>query len=210
MLTYDDLAGGLEDAWIAAGLHEHTLIEAAVPDAHDRTFRAELFPDHPEPLTDATMPPWVEIGFSWTAVHQLRAEGREELGNEPLEMSWAYNVPVHGIQERSDTEFVRQFRRAVQSAYGRLFPDGGPAESTDVAVEVRRTYTGESKRPVVSYVQLVSTNITDLSELWTVADPSTLRNLLVMEVQFAATVIAALAETFTPGGRGSYRPVDTA
>lgn len=113
MLTYDDLAGGLEDAWLAARFHDHTLVESVVPDMHDRTFRAELFPDHPEPLTEATMPPWVEVSFTWAAIHQLRSEGHSGIGNEPLELSWVYNVPVHGMLDRNDGELVQLFRRAI-------------------------------------------------------------------------------------------------
>lgn len=210
MLTYDDLAGGLEDAWILAQLHEHTLIEAVVPDIHDRTFRAELFPDHPEPLTDATMPPWVEISFTWTALHQLRSEGHSGLGNEALELSWVYNVPVHGMIERNDSELVRLFRRAVQTAYTRMLGENASSELPEVAVEVRRMYISADRRPVPAYIQLVSSNVTDLSEYWSGPDASVLRETLGTELQFSAAVIQALAEVFTPGGRGGYLSVDTA
>jgi hypothetical protein len=210
MLTYDELAGGLEDAWGAAGLHEHTLIEAVVPDSHDRSFRVELFPEHPDPLTEATMPPWVEVNFTWTALHQLRSEGQVELGKEPLELSWAYNVPAHGMVDRSDGELVRLFQRAVQSAYTTIFPEGAAALPDDLAVEVRRGYRGPARRDSAAYVQLVSTNITDMTELWDDRDDVTLRDMLHFEVHFAAALISALAEVFTPGGRGSYRSVDTA
>jgi hypothetical protein len=209
VITYDDLAGGLEDAWVAAGLHEHALTEAVVPDAHDRTFRAELFPEHPEPLTDTTVPPWVEIAFTWTALHQLRSEGREGVGEDPLEISWVYNVPAHAQSERSDADLVRVFQRAVQAAYKVSFPEGEAAMPADLSVEVRRAYRGSARRAPV-YVQLVSTNVTDLSDLWGESDERSLRDVLSFEVQFAALIIGHLAEVFTPGGRGSYRSVDTA
>jgi len=209
MLTYDDLAGGLEDAWVAARLHEHTLVEAVVPDIHDRTFRAELFPDHPEPLTEATMPPWVDVSFTWTALHQLRSEGHSGLGNEPLELTWVYNVPVHGMIDRNDGELVRMFRRAIHTAYTRLLGEAD-AEVPDVAVEVRRMYVSADRRPVPAFIQLVSSNVTDLSELWTGQDTSALRENLGAELQFSAAMINALAEVFTPGGRGSYLPVESA
>jgi hypothetical protein len=76
-------------------------------------------------------------------------------------------------------------------------------------VEVRRAYRGNARR-AAAYVQLVSTNITDLSDLWGDTDERSLRDVLGFEVQFAALIIGHLAEVFTPGGRGSYRSVDTA
>jgi hypothetical protein len=209
MLTYDDLAGGLEDAWVAAQLHEHSLIEAVVPDIHDRTFRAELFPEHPEPLTDMSMPPWVELAFTWTAAHQLRSEGRTGIGNEPLELTWIYNVPVHGMTDRNDNEFVRMFQRAVQTAYARVVGESG-LDMPEVAVEVRRMYLTADRHAIPAFIQLVSSNVTDLSELWQGVDAVALRETLGAEMQFAAAVINALAEVFAPGGRGGYRSVDTA
>jgi hypothetical protein len=47
VITYDELAGGLEDAWIGAGLHEHAIIESVHPDTLERNYRVEVFPEHP-------------------------------------------------------------------------------------------------------------------------------------------------------------------
>ena len=80
---------------------------------------------------------------------------------------------------------------------------------SDLSVEVRRAYRG-SARQAPAYVQLVSTNVTDLSDLWGESDERSMRDVLRFEVQFAALIIGHLAEVFTPGGRGSYRSVDTA
>ena len=61
VITYDELAAGLEDAWIMAGLHEHALYENIHPETLDRSYRVELFPEHPEPLNENNSPPWVEM-----------------------------------------------------------------------------------------------------------------------------------------------------
>lgn len=71
-------------------------------------------------------------------------------------------------------------------------------------------YVSIDRRPVPAFIQLVSSNVTDLSELWAGDDATTLRETLSAELQFSAAVIQALAEVFTPGGRGSYLSVDTA
>ena len=76
MLTYDDLVTGLEDAWLGVGLHEHSFVESVVPATTDRTLTVELFPEHEEPLTAESMPPWLDLSYTWSAVHQLLSEGR--------------------------------------------------------------------------------------------------------------------------------------
>ena len=108
MITYDDLAGGLEDAWLAAGLHEHAVVESTNPDALERTYRVEIFPEHPEPLTESIAPPWVELTFNWSAAHQLFAE-RREIPPGVLELAWTYTVDVRNHTDRPDLELVRAF-----------------------------------------------------------------------------------------------------
>lgn len=208
MLTYDDLVAELEEAWAAVGLHEHTLIESVTPATHDRSYKVDLFPEHPEPLTDENMPPWVEVNFVWSALHQLRSEGRD-LGAEPFEMTWMYNVNVRGMNERSDVELVRMFQKAVQGAFKRYYPIEAE-EIEPVPVEVRRTYQGDAAGLRMAYLQLVSPNITDLSDQWTERDPRALRTLIRNEVHLAAAIIQALANVFTPRGHGSYQTVEAA
>lgn len=208
MLTYDDLVTGLEDAWLAVGLHEHAFVESVIPATHDRTCKIELFPEHDEPLTQANMPPYLELTFSWTALHQLLAEGRE-LPPEPLDLTWTYTATVVSQQERSDTELVRMFQRAVLSAFQRFYP-AEAAEMEPVAVEVRRIYQSGPQRPQLEYTQLVSSTVSDLFELWPDHDLQSLRNVLRLEMQLAATIIANLSDAFSPHGRGGYRTVDAA
>jgi hypothetical protein len=211
MPSYDDIVEGLEDAWIATGLHEHSLIESVQPSSHDRIYRVELFPEHGDPLTEETMPPWVEVSFAWSAAHQLRSEGRN-VESESLTLIWTYMVlPRQEVRERGDHELVRMFQTAVQTALRRFYP----AEADEMGyidVEVRRFYQRTQQHVRLGYVQLLSTNITDLSDQWNTADPFTLRRFIRAEMQFAGAVIQALAGTFASGsnGNGSYRAVDTA
>lgn len=208
MLTYEDLVTSLEDAWTGAGLHEHALVESVIPASHDRSYRVELFPEHPEPLTPENMPPWVEVNFTWSALHQLCSEGHD-LTPGPLDLIWTYTVGVFGIQERSDHELVQLFHKTFRKTFHRFYPDED-AETEAMAVEVRRIYRSNAQRPGLLYVQLTSTNITDLSEQWDEHDPRVLPSLMQIEVHFASAFIHALMDTFNPGGRGGYRAVDTA
>ncbi|NNJ11986.1 hypothetical protein EKD04_016760 [Chloroflexales bacterium ZM16-3] len=208
MLTYDDLVSGLEDAWLAVGLHEHAFIESVIPTTHDRTCKIELFPEHDEPLTNENIPPWLELGFTWTAVHQLISEGRE-LPSEPLDLTWAYTATMTTAMDRSDTELVRMFQRAVHNAFMRYYPVEA-AEMEPVAVEVRRIYQSDGQKIAVDSIQLVSTTISDLFEQWADRDLTGLRMLLRVELQLASAIIANLADAFTPRGRGGYRSVDAA
>lgn len=208
MLTYDDLVTGLEDAWLAVGLHEHAFVESVIPATHDRTCKIELFPEHDEPLTQANTPPYLELNFSWTALHQLLAEGRD-LPPEPLDLTWTYTATVVSQQERSDTELVRMFQRAVFSAFQRFYP-AEAAEMEPVAVEVRRVYQSGPQRLQLEYTQLVSSTVSDLFELWPDRDLQSLRGVLRLELQLAATIIANLGDAFSPHGRGGYRTVDAA
>lgn len=208
MITYDELATGLEDAWILAGLHDHLLIESVQPDSLERLYRVELFPEHPEPLTEGTSPPWVELSFTWTAAHQLHAEGRE-ISPGVLELAWTYTADVRGQTDRSDVDLVRAFNAAVRAGLRRAAPDmPAPAEYT--AVEVRRGYRSGGEKPVQAYVQLVGTNVTDLGDLWDERSPEALREALREELTLVSSLLHSLGETFMPQGLGGYRPVDTA
>jgi hypothetical protein len=208
VITYDELAAGLEDAWVLAGLHDHLLVESVQPDTFDRTYRVELFPEHPEPLTEGTSPPWVELSFTWTAAHQLFSEGRE-LSPGVLELAWTYTVDVRGQDERGDQELVRAFNAAVRAALRRAAPDM-PAPVEYIAVEVRRGYRSSTDKPALAYIQIVGTNVTDLADLWGERTPDTLRDALREELIIVSSLLHSLGEAFTPAGLGGYRPVDTA
>jgi hypothetical protein len=208
MLSYDELLSELESAWAAVGLHEHEYIESVIPSSHDRLVKVELFPEHEEPLDFENTPPWVELSFSWSAVHQLRSEGRN-IASEPLDLAWMYTVNGKSGQERSDIELTRIFQRAVQLAFERFYP-AEAAEMEPVAVEVRRIYQSDGQRIRQEYLQLVSSNITDLSEQWAEREPRALRGLLRVELQLVAAVLSNLSDSFfSPNGRG-YHTVDAA
>lgn len=208
MISYDDLAGGLEDAWIMAGLHEHAVVESVNPATLERTYRVEIFPEHPEPMTEQASPPWVELSFTWSPAHQLFSEGRE-IPPGVLELAWTYTVDVRNHTDRPDLELVRAFNTAVRAALKRAAPDV-PVPSDYIAIEVRRGYRTSGDRPTQSYVQLIGTNVTDLTDLWDHRNAEALREVLREELMIVGTLIHALAETFAPNGLGGYRTVDTA
>jgi hypothetical protein len=208
VITYDELAAGLEDAWVLAGLHDHLLVESVQPDTLERVYRVELFPEHPEPLTEGTSPPWVELSFTWTAAHQLHSEGRE-ISPGILELAWTYTVDVRDQSERGDLDLVRAFNAAVRAALRRAVPDV-PAPAEYIAVEIRRGYRSGGERPVPAYVQIVGTNVTDLGDLWGERSPESLRDALREELIIVASLLHSLGESFAPSGLGGYRPVDTA
>jgi hypothetical protein len=211
MLSYEELVASLEDAWTAAGLHEHAVIESVQPATHERMYRAELFPDHEEPLTEQNLPPWLELTFTWTAAHQLRAEGRT-VEHEPLDVQWTYMVLVkQELHEHTDRELVRKFQRALHTGLRRFFKDELD-DTYSVGVEVRRIYQANQQQTGVAYVQLSSPSMTDLSEAWRLTDRRELRIMLVTELEVAREVIHALRESFAgnTGNTGSYRSVETA
>jgi len=208
MLTYDDLVSGLEDAWRAVGLHEHAFIESVIPTTHDRACKIELFPDHDEPLTPENIPPWLELGFTWSAIHQIISEGRE-LPSEPLDLTWSYTATLTTPMERSDSELVRMYQRAVHNAFLRYYP-AEAAEMEPVSVEVRRLYQSDGQKLKIESIQMVSITVSDLFEQWADRDLTGLRTLLLVEMQLASAIIANLSDAFTPRGRGGYRSVDAA
>lgn len=208
VITYEELAAGLEDAWLMSGLHEHALYEAVHPETLDRSYRVELFPEHPEPLTEGTSPPWVELSFSWTPAHQLFSEGRE-IAPGVLELAWTYTVDVRGASDRTDIDLVRAFNGAVRAALRRVSPDM-PSPAEYIAVEVRRGYRLSGDKPALAYSQIVGTNVTDLSDLWSARSSDAPREALRDELLIVAALLHSLAETFAPGGLGGYRSVDTA
>jgi hypothetical protein len=208
VITYDELAAGLEDAWLMAGLHDHSIVESVAPEALDRTYRAELFPEHPEPINESASPPWVEVNFTWTPAHQLHSEGRD-VSPGPLELAWTYTVDLRNAADRSDAELLRAFNGAVRAGLRRITPDA-PSPGEYIAVEVRRGYRAVGDKMAQVYTQIVGTNMTDLADLWGARTPDMLRDALRDELLVVAALLHALGETFAPGGMGGYRAVDTA
>jgi fermentation-respiration switch protein FrsA (DUF1100 family) len=208
LITYDDLAGGLEDAWIAAGLHEHAVIESMTPDTLERSYRVEIFPAHPEPLTENISPPWVELLFTWSPAHHLAGE-RRDIQPGALELSWTYTVDVRHHTDRPDLELVRAFNNAVRAALKRTAPDI-PMPLDYIAIEVRRGYRTAADRPAQAYIQLIGTNMTDLTDLWDDRNAEALREVLREELSIVAALLHALGETFAPNGVGGYRTVESA
>lgn len=207
-MTYDELASALEDAWLAAGLHEHTIDEQTLVERHERSYRAELFADHDEPLPDPP-PPWVEVTFRWGPHQYLRGEGLE-LSRPPIDLTWTYHVELGSGRVRSDMELARGFYGAVRAAFRRVDPNEPPPNDY-VDIEVRRTYQPEAEGLAESWVEVVGVGTTDLSDLWTENDPRILHEVLRDELQLVAMVLHALHDVFVPsGGRGSYRTVETA
>lgn len=209
-MTYDELADALEDAWLAAGLHEHVIEEQTSSDRHERSFRAELFADHDEPLPDPP-PPWVDVAFRWGAAHFLRGEGNETV-RAPLELAWTYHVELSNDQSRSDVELARAFHSAVRAAFRRVDPDEPPP--TDyVDIEVRRAYTPQGDGLVASWVEIVGLGTSDLTDLWDDEDPNALPDTVNAECLLVAIVLHALHDVFGPvrgGTRTGYRTVETA
>ena len=212
MLNYEDLLAELEASWAAVGLHEHDFVESFLPATHDRMCKVELFPPHDEPMIFENTPPWVELNYTWMASHQLESEGREVV-HDPLELNWIYTVNVRGSHDRSDSELVRIVQQAFQRGFQRFYPLEA-LEMEPVAVDVRRTYQTENGKVRLAYIQLVTSNITDLSTFWAERDPTSLRTFLRIELQLAAAIISLLSDAFLPpssrGSGGSYKSVDAA
>lgn len=213
MLTYDTLVTELESAWVLANFHEHQLIESIQPDTLDRTYKADLFPEHADPLNEDNIPPWVELSFNWSALHQLRSEGHSiDVSQDPLAMTWIYNVMVRDpIRERTDQDLVRLFQKSVFNGLRQFFL-AEQAETAPVAVEVRRIYHSDGQTTELAYVHLISPNLSDLSEMWNERDVNNLRGYIESEFAIAQAVVQSLATTFTPasGPHGNYQSVDTA
>ncbi|MEM8529821.1 MAG: hypothetical protein AAGF95_03205 [Chloroflexota bacterium] len=193
-MTYDEFAAELEAAWIKAGLHEHLVVESIVPDVFERVYRAELFPDHPESFTAETTPPWVEVSFHWTVKHQVHLE-ESERESVPLALAWTYTADVRSALDKSDSELIRLFRDAVNSALqGRL--DAVSQEAEYIAVEVRRGYRSVHTQPALAYVQLVGTNVTDIGPFWSAGAVKDIRRVFQSECILVAAILQSLKEVF--------------
>ncbi len=219
MINYNLLVAILESSWDEVGFHEHELIESVQPDSLDRVYKADLFPEHPEPMQEETIPPWVEVSFAWSAKHELISEGYSIDGKKdvPLGLTWMYNVLVRGsMTEYSNHELVRTFQRCVQKALSDFYMSD-VIESVPMVVDLRHIYHCYEQEQNLAYVQIVSPNYTDLSEQWQETNPHNFRDFIVSEFELAYAVVQSLSELFIPepsaspvSSGGLYRSVDTA
>ena len=194
VMTYDELAAELEEAWNKAGLHEHLVAESIVPDVLERVYRAELFPDHPEAFPADRTPPWVEVSFQWTADHQVFVDDSEG-SSISLELAWTYTADVRSELDRDNTELIRTFQAAVDTALeGRA--ETIPQGAEYIAVEVRRGYRSIHTHPTLAYVQMIGTNMTDLGHLWNEGATKELRSVLQSECMLVAAILQNLKKVF--------------
>jgi hypothetical protein len=216
MLSYDEIVIKLEEAWVEAGFHEYLLTESVEPETHTRTFKVELFSNLIEIPDEEVMLPWLEISFTWSPVHQLLSDGYKIKSNDPVNLTWAYNVIAQGdLSERGDRELARLYRNAVERALRTMFSSNAIVEPVQLPVEVRRTYQCLPDSSEQVFVQLVSSTLTNLSEMWTNHDSDALQALISNDTHVAGAIIQSLAKTFLPSRplerhQSSYRPVDAA
>ncbi len=204
LLSYEELANAIEEAWEQAGLHEHGVNETINPATLERTFRAEIFPDHGEPLTEQNIPPWVELSFVWDAEHQ-----RASTANTPvaLELLWNYTITLAGHDKRSDLELLKAFATVVNQTIRKLFQQAPDHDM--LAVEIRRSYQSAETREL-QHIVIYASGGSDISELFISKSADMLRTVLHEEMLVVASLLRALAEAFSPGSVGGYRTVESA
>lgn len=203
-IHYDDLANHLEEVWSTFGLHDHGIYEQVNPTALERSYKAELFPDHGEPLTEHNIPPWVELSFVWGGAHQSSIEESAVL---PLELQWNYTITLARHDKRNDHELVQTFHQTLTNALRTIYPD---ENGTDVlAVEVRRAYRSHVSREPLNVV-LYASGTSDIGDVLTQPSHDSLRTTLREEFMMVSTLLRAFAESFNPGTVGGYRSVESA
>lgn len=204
LLSYEELANAIEDAWEEAGLHEHGVTESINPATLERTFRAEIFPDHGEPLTDHNVPPWVELSFVWGPEHQHASTNKT---STPLELLWNYTVTIASHDKRSDTELLKTFTTVVNQTIRKLFQQ--MPDHDMLAIEIRRSYrSGESRD--VQHIVIYASGGSDIGESFTSATPDMIQRIIQEEMLVVTSLLRALAESFSPGSVGGYRTVESA
>jgi hypothetical protein len=204
LLSYEELANAIEDAWDEAGLHEHSVTESINPATLERTFRAEIFPDHGEPLTEHNVPPWVELSFVWGPEHQ-----HASTNNTPssLELLWSYTITLASHDKRSDSELLKTFMTIVNQTIRKLFQQ--MPDQDMLAIEIRRGYrSGESRD--VQHLVIYASGGSDIGESFVAATPDLIQRIIREEMLVVANLLRALAESFSPGSVGGYRTVDSA
>lgn len=204
LLTYEELANTLEETWEHVGLHEHGVNESINPATLERTFRAEIFPEHGEPLTEHNVPPWVEVSFVWGPEQQRASENNTPV---PLELLWNYTITLATHDKRSDGELLKSFMTIVHQTIRKLFQQ--TLDHDMLAVEIRRSYRSSDARELQQLVIFASGG-SDIGDAFAATPPDMLRNILREELLVAANLLRAFADTFSPGSVGGYRSVDSA
>lgn len=202
-LSYEELVNAFEATWAQVGLHEHDIVEYVTPATLERTFRATLFPDHGEPLTDANMPPWVEATVVWGPAHHLH-EGATLA--TPLEIQWNYTIPLPLSDKRSDQEFAKTAQMTIRQVVRRVFNEDVAHEV--LAIEVRRAFSPDGR--TVSALHIYASGTSDISEVFLTPSSEMMHTVLREECSMAAALVLAFAETFNPGSVGGYRAVESA
>jgi len=203
-ILYDDIANHLEEIWSSRGLHDHGIYELINPTTLERTYKAELFPEHGEPLTEQNMPPWVEVSFVWGPVHQQADQPSVPI---PLELTWNYTIPISRADKRSDLELVRDFYHAFGRSLATVYAD--VVGEDELAVEVRRIYLGREGHEPQQLI-LYASGTSDIGDVLLNPSTETLRNTLRDEFIVATALIRHCAERFSPGTVGGYRSVESA
>ena len=202
-LSYEELVNAFEEMWAQVGLHEHEIVEYITPATLERTFRAHLFPDHGEPLTEANMPPWVEATLVWGPTHHLHDGASIQI---PLEIQWNYTIPLPLGEKRTDQEIAKTAHTTIRHAVRRLFNEDVGHEV--LAIEMRRAFAPDSR--TLSALQIYASGTSDNSEVLLTSNHETIHAVLREECGMAAALILAFAEAFNPGSVGGYRAVESA
>jgi hypothetical protein len=208
-MTYDELASALEDAWMVVGLHEHVVDEQISAERYERSYRAELFTPHDEPLPQPA-PAWVEVSFRWGPTNYLRSNGHKDVV-APLELQWVYHVELNAAQARNDLELVRAFQGAVRAALRRVDPTE-PPQNDYLDIEVRRAFAAQGDSLELESVEIIGSGVADLGDIVAASHPEALQDVVLEELTTAAAILHALQDVFSPVRRGpsGYRAVDTA
>lgn len=202
-LSYEEIVNAFESTWSQVGLHEHEIVEYVTPATLERTFRAHLFPDHGEPLTQANMPPWVEATLVWGPTHHVHDGAEVQI---PLEIQWNYTIPLPLGEKRSDQELAKTAQTTIRQVVRRLFNEDVGHEV--LAIEMRRAFAPDSRS--VSAMHLYASGTSDISEVLLAINHEAMHTVLREECSMAAALVLAFAETFNPGSVGGYRAVESA
>jgi hypothetical protein len=203
-LSYEELANALEEGWSVIGLHEHDVAEQVNPTTLERSFRAELFPEHGDPLTEHNTPPWVEVSFVWGPSHQIHTG---TLVTIPLELTWEYTITVPPADKRNDSELIRTLQSAIQSALRKVFHE---EVGHDVLVlEVRRAYKAPEAREL-RCLEIHARGSSDISDVLGGHGHDHVQTVIQEEYAMVNVLLQTFADTFSPGSVGWYRSVESA
>ena len=203
-LSYEELANALEEGWSVIGLHEHDVAEQVNPTTLERTFRAELFPEHGDPLTEHNTPPWVEVTMVWGPAHQVHTG---QMVSVPLELTWEYTITVPPADKRNDNELIRTLQSAIQTSLRKLFHEDVGHDV--LALEVRRAYKAPEAREL-RCLEIHARGSSDISDVLTGLGHDHMLIVIQEEYAMVNTLLQTFADTFSPGSVGGYRSVESA